>query len=111
MDIDALTKKYVDEDPFWSIPILLKWLVEKKGIPQEIAQASLAETLLELDSGKNIPNHHEFDNYVLSKARNYVDKVHEMTAQVMKDNLNKKLVEHSSGNRFSKAWRALRGKL
>ncbi len=130
MNIEELTKKFKEEDENWSLEVLLNWLVKEKGIPQEIATAAIQATLIEMEAGNlNIDTHHGpdgFDNVVLRSAREYIQKAHELTIQTLSEDLEermKKLVEDrtgslegkikelTSGSRWSKAWKAIRGKL
>ncbi len=108
MDINVLTQKYVTEDKNWSVAVLMKWLVEKKGVPVEIAKHSLAEVLLEIEQGRDISTHHEFDNYVLQKSREHLTSINQMTVEYLEKNLLRKVVP---GGRWSKVWKALTGKI
>jgi hypothetical protein len=116
MDINALTKKYTDEDKHWSVAVLMKWLTERKQIPAEIASHSLAEVLLEVESGKDIPTHHEFDNYVLQKSREHLTSINQMTVDYLATKIDKfkevvEVVKPIEGGYWKKLWMALAGKL
>jgi hypothetical protein len=112
MNIDEFVQKYKDEDPNWSVEILLTWLVEKKNIPKEIAVASINAVLVE--NGSNIPSHHGidgFDNVVLKTARQYMIEANNLTLQVLNKDLEERMKKFLGGSRWSKVWRSLRGKL
>lgn len=114
MDIEVLTKSYRDEDEYWSIEILLSWL-EKKGVPTDIAQHALQLSLLQLE-GKQviISTHHGpdgFDQYVFKIAKELMTEIITAQKQIMADSLNQAISSHLGGNRISKIWRILRGKL
>ncbi|RPH73225.1 hypothetical protein EHM76_05585 [bacterium] len=115
-------ERYKQEDPKWTPQVLMTWLVERKQIPIEIAQWAFEDTLKE---DINIPSHHGqdgFDNYVLKKARKFTSDLYDLSheqiekkwqerveahTEGLKQDINKRL----SGNRWKKAWKALRGKL
>lgn len=118
MDIQGLTKRYRDEDPQWSIEGLLKWLRDKKQIPEDIAEYSLKLGLIDLENGVDIPTHHTetgFDNYILNIAREFMIEQERIKIQKMEAEIENKIkmirLAKPSGNRFVRAFKVLAGKL
>jgi len=115
MNIDELTKKFREEDKNWSLEVLLKWLIEKKGIPKEIASVSIQATLIEMESGKlKIDSHHGqdgFDNIILRNAKEYIQQANDLTLQMLNKDLEERMKNLTGGGRWSKLWRVFRGKL
>lgn len=88
MDIQIVTQKYAVEDPNWSIDNLITWLVEKKGVTREIAEAMLMEVIAEAARGREIQTHHEFDNIVLGKCREYAEAISRITTLTLQKRLD-----------------------
>lgn len=119
MTREELIKMYQEEDPFWSVEGLINWLV-KKGIPREVAVLAFEEGIQDVTSGKvDMPTHMinkiegciGFDNYVLQLAQKHTEEINKMSISYIEEKIDKLLKERLGGNRFSKMWRALRGKI
>ena len=111
MDINSLVQKYIDEDKNWSIEVLLGWLQRKKGISSDVAEYALMEVLIEMDNGKQIPTHHEFDNYVLKIARERMNESERARKDYLINKLNETLAnqKESLWDRIIKRKRVIRG--
>lgn len=120
MTREELIKSYQEEDKFWSVENLMRWLIQEKGIPSEIATLAFEEAIQNVISGKiEMPTHRfdkiegciGFDNYVLQIAREHLRETNKMVENYIEEKINKLLKEKLSGNRFSKMWRALIGRI
>ncbi|MEM2124980.1 MAG: hypothetical protein QXQ53_01120 [Candidatus Methanosuratincola sp.] len=120
MTREELIQLYQNEDKFWSIETLINWLVHDKGIPQNIALLSLEEAIQDVISGKvEMPTHRfdsvegciGFDNYVLQIAHNHMATTTKLIETYIEKRLDTLIKQKLGGNRLSKMWRALIGKI
>lgn len=120
MTKEELINLYQEEDKFWSIENLIGWLVREKGIPQDIAALAFEEAVQDVITGKvEMPTHRfdkiegciGFDNYVLQIARRHMEEANKLIGTYVEERINKLFKERLGGNRFSKMWRALLGKI
>jgi hypothetical protein len=112
--VEELNKKYKAEDKLWDFSLFPIWL-QKHGIPDSneapVVKLTLGQVLLEFTPEILPEKHYDFDRKVLEMAEANKAKLSSAMIKVIEASIEESVKKHLGGNRWGKAWRAVRGKL